>query len=78
LQVEPTEGDVLVLDEASFEASVAEHEALLVMFHAPWCGHCKKLMPEFKKAATALLADTSGKARLAMVDATEEKDLAKR
>jgi protein disulfide-isomerase-like protein len=76
--VEATEGDVIILDEASFDAAVAEHDALLVMFHAPWCGHCKKLIPEFKKAATSLLAETSGAARLAMVDATEEKDLAAR
>uniref|UniRef100_A0A4W5Q678 Thioredoxin domain-containing protein n=1 Tax=Hucho hucho TaxID=62062 RepID=A0A4W5Q678_9TELE len=30
--------------------------ALLVMFHAPWCGHCNKLLPTFGKVATALKA----------------------
>ncbi|EQC28062.1 hypothetical protein SDRG_14156 [Saprolegnia diclina VS20] len=28
----------------------------LVMFHAPWCGHCNKLLPTFGKVATALQA----------------------
>lgn len=39
------------------------------------CGHCKKLAPEYKKAATKLMDDTDGKARLAMVDVEEEKVL---
>ena len=41
-----------------------------VVVFVRWCGHCKNLAPEYKKAATAL----KGVARLGVVDATDEKN----
>ncbi|XP_029022462.1 protein disulfide isomerase family A, member 8 [Betta splendens] len=58
--------DVLELGDADFDYLAAEHETMLLKFYAPWCGHCKKLAPEFDKAATRL----KGSVQLAKVDCT--------
>jgi protein disulfide isomerase family A protein 3 len=47
--------DVLELSDSDFSARIAQHETALVMFYAPWCGHCKKLKPEFGKASRDLM-----------------------
>jgi len=47
--------DVIELTESNFNSRVLQSDQLwLVEFYAPWCGHCKNLVPEWKKAATAL------------------------
>lgn len=63
--------DVLEFTDSDFEDKVVEHDIILVEFYAPWCGHCKRLAPEYEKAAT-VLATGDPKVALAKVDCTAE------
>ncbi|XP_046875517.1 protein disulfide-isomerase A3-like [Hypomesus transpacificus] len=63
-------GDVLELGDGDFDYLASEHETMLVKFYAPWCGHCKKLAPDFETAATRL----KGTVPLAKVDCTANPD----
>ena len=71
----PLEKDVMILTDTTFDKAVEKYEYLLVLFYAPWCGHCKKFHPEYEKAATVLRKE---KLYLAKVDATVEKKLAEK
>lgn len=45
---------VLDLGDANFQSTIDTHDTLMVEFFAPWCGHCKKLTPEYDAAAERL------------------------
>ncbi|XP_072981249.1 protein disulfide isomerase-like 2-3 [Typha angustifolia] len=63
------------LNSRNFDELVLKSKDLwIVEFFAPWCGHCKKLAPEWKRAANNL----KGKVKLGHVDCDAEKSLMSR
>ena len=63
--------DVLELKDSDFETRIRQHDIALAEFYAPWCGHCKRLAPEYEKAAT-VLKDNDPPVALIKVDCTAE------
>ena len=44
-----SESGVLLLTDDSMDEAKVHFRNLFVMFHAPWCGHCKALKPKWRK-----------------------------
>lgn len=44
---------VVTLTDSNFQDETSSGEPWLIEFTAPWCHHCKKLIPSFEKAAAA-------------------------
>lgn len=63
--------DVLEYTDDDFENKIGDHDLILVEFFAPWCGHCKRLAPEYEAAATRL----KGIVSLAKVDCTANSNV---
>ncbi|XP_048830828.1 protein disulfide-isomerase A6 [Brienomyrus brachyistius] len=64
--------DVVELNASNFNREVMQSDSLwLIEFYAPWCGHCQRLTPDWKKAATAL----KGVVKVGAVDADQHKSL---
>lgn len=68
----PEEDGVLVLDAETFPSALQKAPKLMVEFYAPWCEHCKKLAPEYSKAAIEL---RKHKIRFGKVDGDSHRDL---
>lgn len=67
------DSDVLELDADTFDDAIGV-PIMLVEFYAPWCGHCKRLAPEYETAATALI-ENDPPIILAKVDCPANTDL---
>ncbi|TPX32840.1 hypothetical protein SmJEL517_g04140 [Synchytrium microbalum] len=62
---------VISVSSKTFTQEVLQSDhAVMVEFFAPWCGHCKNLAPEYKKAAEKL----KGLAKVVALDCDEESN----
>ncbi|KAF8910667.1 protein disulfide isomerase [Gymnopilus junonius] len=70
---QPPPTDVLVLDQTSFDEVVLDSSKnVIVSFTAPWCGHCKRLKPEYEKVASTFKPES--KCVVANIDADDKKN----
>eukprot|EP01060_Flectonema_neradi_P018602 TRINITY_DN2546_c0_g1_i2.p1 TRINITY_DN2546_c0_g1~~TRINITY_DN2546_c0_g1_i2.p1 ORF type:complete len:596 (+),score=131.96 TRINITY_DN2546_c0_g1_i2:72-1859(+) len=77
--IEKLKENMLVpLSDATFDPVLkTTSKGMLVLLHAPWCGHCKRVMPTFKTLAEDL-RQLRSKILITTVDATVEKTLSRR
>jgi len=73
-KVKTTPTAVVVLDAQNFHKIVEdEKKEVLVEFYAPWCGHCKRLAPDYEQVALSFDGESS--VVIAKVDCDANKDL---
>ena len=69
----PEDSAVVKLTGETFKSTLEGSDIVLAEFFAPWCGHCKKLAPEYVKAAQVLKDEHN--ITLAQIDCTEDQEL---
>ena len=75
LQFFDKDSKVIQLNKDNFDKQVIDSEELwLILFYAPWCGHCKAFHPEFEKVSKA----TKGLFRIGAVNCEDERDIAQK
>ncbi|GFQ85965.1 protein disulfide-isomerase A4 [Trichonephila clavata] len=73
----PAPSVVIELTKENFEETVEKADIILVEFYAPWCGHCKRLAPEYERAAK-ILNNLPTPIPLAKLNGIDEKELAEK
>ncbi|GJP73174.1 hypothetical protein CLOP_g3910 [Closterium sp. NIES-67] len=67
------ESKVVELNSANFNEVVGLTDNVFVKFYTPWCGHCKRLAPDWEKVS--LLYRTTPDIVIAKLDCDAEKDM---
>lgn len=65
------------LTDSNFNSFVEKTDSVLVMFYAPWCGHCKSMKADYALAAKKM-KEMNIAGALATVDATAQNGLQNR
>lgn len=55
-----------------------ENKKIFALFYAPWCGHCKNMMPEWDKLITFYKDNPNPNVDVVKINCDENKDLAKK
>ena len=59
--------------------AIRDFDAVLLMVHAPWCGHCRAAMPEFDKVfGTMREHEGTKKLRVAKINGDDHRDVGAR
>jgi len=73
-RVKKASSNVVDLTDANFDKIVKDSSKdVLVEFYAPWCGHCKSLIPTYEKLANAFQNEQN--VVIAKIDADKHRDI---
>ena len=64
------------LSALNFEKAKEVGSSWLILFYAPWCGHCKKMAPAYERVAEHYHRATPQRVNVGRVDATAHPMLA--
>lgn len=64
-------------NDDSIETLQNASDPVMVMFFAPWCGHCQNCKPDFEKFRQTLIQQ-GGQVKAKLVNCDENKDMAKK
>jgi len=57
----------------NFDEIVGKEQAVLAEFYAPWCGHCKSLVPEYTKLGAAVASNKAAAAKVVIGKCNSEE-----
>ena len=63
--------DVITATDATFEEVIQSSDVVVMVFYAPWCGHCTRMVPAWEELAKDAESDVT----IAKLDCDAHRDL---